>query len=116
MRVCVCARVYVYRPFFDDAVCLFACIGLVYLASWNHTEVGSKSWYLGILGGSWGSPGGIPGGCRNGPGEVPEGSRGGPKGSRVTLGRLGTVLINFVAILGSLGAGLKAILGRLGAS
>ena len=92
-------------------VWFFAC-----LASWNHTEVGSKSWYLGILGGSWGSPGGIPGGYRNGPGEVPEGSRGGPKGSRVTLGLLGAVLIDFVAVLGSLGAGLGAILGRLGAS
>ena len=38
-------------------VWLFAC-----LASWDHTEMGSKSWNLGVLGGSRGGPGGFPGG------------------------------------------------------
>ena len=51
----------------------FACLLVwffAYLASWNHTKVGSnsKSWNLGVLGGSWGGPGGV----RGGPGGVLE--------------------------------------------
>ena len=42
--VCVCARVYVYRPFFDDAVCLFAC-----MVAQSRTVCGCLGWAVWVI-------------------------------------------------------------------